>query len=247
MPTGTCPAILPVQPSRRGCGVRQPVQRDIVQHLVFRLGLAGVVAVRPLREPRMPQEEGREAGRGVGEAVPDGLRPRGQRREVARVPALAVGAQRVENGSFLLRHRRHWSGAGQRRFHVGRYSRGQVDVDASQSGRCLPAHRLGDDRPPVSALCDVAGVSQALHKLVPGVRDPVRIPAGRLRTCREAVAGQRGDDEVECVLGRSAVCRRVGERFDHLQQFEDRPRPAVGHDQRQRVLVARADVDEVDV
>ena len=40
---------------------------------------------------------------------------------------------------------------------------------------------------------------------------------------------------------------RVGEWTDSLEQLDDRARPAVGHDQRQRVLVGRLDVDEVDV
>ena len=39
----------------------------------------------------------------------------------------------------------------------------------------------------------------------------------------------------------------VGQRLDDLQLLEDRSGPAVRDDQRQRVLVRRADVDEVDV
>ena len=40
---------------------------------------------------------------------------------------------------------------------------------------------------------------------------------------------------------------RVGERADGLEQLDHRARPAVRHDQRQRVLVRRLHVDEVDV
>jgi len=40
---------------------------------------------------------------------------------------------------------------------------------------------------------------------------------------------------------------RVGERADDPEQFDDRARPAVRDDQRQRVLVPGPDVDEVDV
>jgi hypothetical protein len=120
-------------------------------------------------------------------------------------------------------------------------------VDAEQSCRRLSAHRFGDDRPPVSPLCDVVVVAQAPHQLVPGARDPIRVPADQRRPCRESVAGQRGHDEMEGVLGRSAVRRRVGQRLDHLQQLDDRPGPAVGHDQRQGILVGGADVDEVDI
>ena len=41
--------------------------------------------------------------------------------------------------------------------------------------------------------------------------------------------------------------RRVGERFDDLQLFDDRTRPAVRDDERQRVVVLGANVDEVNV
>ena len=45
----------------------------------------------------------------------------------------------------------------------------------------------------------------------------------------------------------AAVRRRIRERLDDLQLLDDRAGPAVRDDQRERVLVARADVDEVDV
>ena len=45
----------------------------------------------------------------------------------------------------------------------------------------------------------------------------------------------------------AAVRRGIGERLDDLQLLDDRAGPAVRDDQRQRVLVLRADVDEVDV
>ena len=41
---------------------------------------------------------------------------------------------------------------------------------------------------------------------------------------------------MEGVLG-TAVCGRVRQRADGLEQLDDQARPAVGHDQRQRVLV----------
>ena len=81
----------------------------------------------------------------------------------------------------------------------------------------------------------------------PGVRDVDRTPTGAGRLAREAVAGHRRNDHVERVLGVAAVCGRVGERADHVQHLDDRPRPAVRDDHRQRVLVRRANVDEVDV
>jgi hypothetical protein len=52
---------------------------------------------------------------------------------------------------------------------------------------------------------------------------------------------------VERLLGASAVRGRVGERADDIEQLDDRTGPAMRHDQRQRVIVLGAHVDEVDV
>jgi hypothetical protein len=52
---------------------------------------------------------------------------------------------------------------------------------------------------------------------------------------------------MEGVRRAPTVCRRVGEPIDDLQLFDDRAGPPVVHDQRQRVLVLRPDMDEVDV
>ena len=52
---------------------------------------------------------------------------------------------------------------------------------------------------------------------------------------------------MEGVRCAAAMCRRIGERLDDLQLLDDRTRPAVRDDQRQRIFVLRADVDEVDV
>jgi hypothetical protein len=52
---------------------------------------------------------------------------------------------------------------------------------------------------------------------------------------------------MESILGAAAVCRRVGEWAGDVQHLDDRPRPAMRDDERQRVLVRRPDVDKVDV
>ncbi len=70
---------------------------------------------------------------------------------------------------------------------------------------------------------------------------------GRRGLCREPVAGHRRHDDVERVRRIAAVGGRVGERPDHVEHLDDRAGPAVRDDQRQRVLVRRAHVDEVDV
>ena len=117
-------------------------------------------------------------------------------------------------------------------------------------------HRLGYDRyvaqggdlgAYVASLGDVARVAEAVHQLRPGACDAAVLPAELGRLAREAVAGQGRQDEVERVLGGAAVGGGIGQRAYGAEQLDDRAGPAVGHDQRQRVLVPRPDVDEVDV
>ena len=67
------------------------------------------------------------------------------------------------------------------------------------------------------------------------------------RLAGEAVARHGRHHQVERVLGAPAVSRRIGQRIDDLELLDDRAGPAVRDDQRQRIFVLRADVDEVDV
>ena len=76
-------AVLPVQACRRGRGICQPIQRDVIQHVVFRRGLFGIVAIRPLREARMHENPRCQARGRVRCAVADCLRSRSHYREVS--------------------------------------------------------------------------------------------------------------------------------------------------------------------
>jgi hypothetical protein len=119
-------------------------------------------------------------------------------------------------------------------------------VNARQPVRCLDRHRVGDGGADVTALGDVAGVAEPVHHLRPRSRGADWVPADLGRLIGEAVAGQRRQHQVERVVSAAAVRGRVGERADDLEHLEDRAGPAVRDDQRQRVLVLRLDVDEVD-
>ena len=52
---------------------------------------------------------------------------------------------------------------------------------------------------------------------------------------------------MERILGAAAVRGRVRQRPDGVDHLDHGAGPAVGHDQRQRILMRRLDVDEVDV
>jgi signal transduction histidine kinase len=113
----------------------------------------------------------------------------------------------------------------------------QVDVDAEQPLGRLAAHGVGDEGAHVAPLGDVARVAEAPHQLRPRACDAAGVPAELGRLAREAVARQGRQHQVECVLGVAAVSGRVGQRSNGLEQLDDRAGPAVGHDQRQRILV----------
>ena len=113
--------------------------------------------------------------------------------------------------------------------------------------------RIGrsDDRrdggAPVAALRDIAVVPESGHQSGKCGADALDAPTSGRRTTGEAEAGQRRRDDMERV-GRVAAERgRVGQRLEHLVELDDRSRPPVRQDQRQRVVVGRTHMHEVDV
>jgi len=243
LPGGGVPA-LPVQPGGGGPGARQPVQGDVVQHMV-----PGEVARGLVVEERagdlvvavgvVVKHPGRQRDRRIQQGVADRLRPGGLLLEVGGAGRLE-GLDRGERGAFR-------GGAGGHARDTAQRLAQEVQVDAEQPGGCLAAHRVGDGGALVAALGHVPGVPEAVHQLRPGARDAAGVPAVLGRVGGEAVAGQRRHHQVERVLGGAAVRDRVGERADDLEHLDDRAWPAVRDDQRQRVLVPGLDVDEVNV
>ena len=92
------------------------------------------------------------------------------------------------------------------------------------------------DRAPVAALRAVAVVAELGHQLsferaaTRRMSQPVLV-----RRAREPVAGHRRAHDVERVGRVAAVRRRVGERADDVEELDDRARPAVRDEQRERV------------
>src|SRR5678816_4822435 len=91
----------------------------------------------------MPEQPGREPRGRVGHAVTDGLRSCGHHRDVRRVAHLGGGDERLEDRALLLGE----SGGcgppdGYHCGHFGRYGSRQADMDAEQSLRGLPPHRV---------------------------------------------------------------------------------------------------------
>ena len=120
-------------------------------------------------------------------------------------------------------------------------------MDADQALRRLAAHRVGDAGAHVAALGDIAGIAETAHQLGPGARGPKQVPADLGRLGGEAVTGHGRQHEVKRVLRAPAMLDRVSQRADGVEHLDHRAGPAVSHDQRQRPLVPRLHVDEVDV
>ena len=120
-------------------------------------------------------------------------------------------------------------------------------MDGEQSRRCLQAHLVDDERTPVAALGDVAGVAEALHQLCPGSAHALGAPAGARRLAREPVARHRRNHHMEGVRCARAVRRGIGQSIDDLQLLDDRAGPSVIDDERQRVFMLRTNVNEVNV
>src|SRR5690242_9655330 len=90
-------------------------------------------------------------------------------------------------------------------------------------------------------------VAQTAHQLGPGARDALRIPTLLLRLAGKAETRHRRYHELESIRRACAMSGGIGERIDDLQLLDDRSGPAMGHDERQGVFVARTDMDEMDV
>src|SRR6266446_7017615 len=120
-------------------------------------------------------------------------------------------------------------------------------MDAEQYCRSLARHCARDQRAPVSALRDVASLIEALHQFGPRALHAVRVPASARGLSGEAVARQGWDHDVESILGAASVRGRVRERTDDLELLNDGSGPAVRDDDRKRIRMMRADVDEVNV
>src|SRR6202030_813057 len=214
--------------------VGEPIERDVVEHLVARdFPLRFVVAVGPLAEffvdPR------RLAGGRVRQRVTDGLRPGGLYLGVTRF--FVIKRDQLSDGRFLRLVRfaldRRWK----------QYR--QIEMDRREPFYVLFGHTRRDARAPVAALREIVGVAQAPHQHRPCPRDSRQAPAALGRFVGKAKARKRGKNDMEGVFELTAVSGRVSQRTDDIEKFDNAARPAVGYDDRARMLVGRTNVQDV--
>ena len=77
------------------------------------------------------------------------------------------------------------------------------------------------------------------------LRDATGVPSALVGRTRERVARDRRAHDVERVLRIAAVRPRIGERADDVEELDNRSRPSVRDDQRERVGLGRTRVEEV--
>jgi hypothetical protein len=215
--------VLVIEPDGRAARVGEPVERDIGQDEV---GVEPLVAHRVGgHELGVPAEQ---AGRRVGESVRQGLRLL-RLQLVERDLAVHEPLQLLHRSAILGGHARELGRI------AGREREDLSDVHRDNVLRVSAADLRGDHRPGVVARGAVALIAQAAHQRGPGGGGAPRAPAPVLQRGRERESRKRGNDQVERDRGNSAVRPWVGQRADQVQELEDRARPAVGQDQRDRV------------
>ena len=195
--------VLPIQPRRRGGGIRQPVQRDVVDNPLGCQATRDVafekrardllVAVFIVVEHPRRQPDGR-----IGQRVADRLRMLGHLDEVAPPEE---GGQRIECHGFLLlgvcRERGNHQplektgrqkSTKERRPDFERERAEEVEVNAGEASWRETCELVSDVRADVTALSDIARVAEPLHQFRPGARHAARVPAEFSGLTREAEA-----------------------------------------------------------
>ena len=121
-------------------------------------------------------------------------------------------------------------------------------MDAGQAIGVGEPETRGDEAAPVSALRGEAPIAEDIgHEGGEGVGD-LRDAEARLAGREgEAVAGERGRHHGERIARVAAEARGIGEHGDDLVKLPDRPRPAVGEEERERGRPAALCVDEVKI
>ncbi len=99
----------------------------------------------------------------------------------------------------------------------------------------------------IAALRAEAVMAETLHQLGKQAGDHAWVGAGLQGPAGEAEARQRGHDDVEGVACVAAEALGLGQHRDDLQHLDERSRPAMGDQQRQRLWRCALDVDEMNL
>src|SRR5260370_26948177 len=228
---------LKVNPCRgRGC-VGQPVQANVIQHVIDRDGFRWITLVVAPRLKFLVDPHCL-ANRRVGKTVPECLGTGRLDRCITRT----IGRIFAELSKRQLFCRR----IAARRWRWRRKKNRKIQMNGNKPRNSLLGHPTRDSGAQIAALCYVVAVTEARHKRAPGVRNTRKSPAHFSWLVRKAKPRQGGDYDVKGFIGFTAMGSRVYERSDDLQKLDNRSGPSGRKYNRQSILVLRSDVKEGD-
>src|SRR5262245_62112966 len=143
--------LLEVDARGRRCGVREPVERDVVEHLLtrehrFRIAIVVGPGVKFLVDP------GGLSRRGIGEGVTDRLRAGRQRKEVAETVGLKE-SKRIDGARLGGRQPLRMNLVWKYKWHI--------EMDGREARRPLLSQRCRDEGAPIAALRHIVSVAKA--------------------------------------------------------------------------------------
>src|SRR5262249_6982494 len=104
-----------------------------------------------------------------------------------------------------------------------------------------------DQRAPVPTLSrELLVAKHILHERYPQVCGPREIDARGSERCGKPKPRERWHHHIEGVLRITTERRRISQRTDHFVKIPERPRPAMGQNQRDRLGTLTQFMDEVD-
>src|SRR6476661_10503963 len=118
-------------------------------------------------------------------------------------------------------------------------------MPSNSGGGCTPMSSvmIAPNRHPAPRISCIRGASSARSRPVQCGRGPTRWWSVCLSIRSPALTGSLGGTHGMPF----AVCGGIGQRIDDLHLLDDRTRPAVGDDERQRIFMFRMDVNEVNL
>src|SRR4051812_46063596 len=231
--------VLVIDARRRGGRLREPVERDVRQEFVLRedlLRIAGAVAPRA----ELLDDPGRETGRRIVQRIAERLWLRALDALIAGLLVLPrldpLEPLDLRRGQAVIRIAA-WRRTGA----------AHVQVQSGDVRRVVERDARADDRSPGAALHTIPGVAKPRHQGRFDRRHPRRVEAPLARLVRESKSRQRRRHDIERVVGTAAVSNGIGQWSDHFRELDNRPRPAVRDEERQRIALLRTAMDEMDL
>src|SRR6476661_2017696 len=94
-----------------------------------------------------------------------------------------------------------------------------------------PAHLWRNKRTTIIAMRTIAAVAKPPHQFGPGSGDPIPVPTLLGGRPGKAETWQRGNNQVKSIGRVTPMRTRISKRFNQIEVFDYRHRPAMGENQ----------------